>query len=37
VVQALRKERCNLSKYDHIIEEARGVLKDLIYWKVYHI
>jgi hypothetical protein len=26
MVHALRKEGCNLSKYGHIIEEARGVL-----------
>jgi hypothetical protein len=29
MVQALRKEDCNWSKYGHIIEEIHGVLNDL--------
>jgi hypothetical protein len=37
MVQALRKEGCNLSKYGHIIEEARGVLNGFCQLKVSHI
>jgi len=37
MVQALRKEGCNLSKYGHIIEEARGVLNGFCQLKVAHI
>jgi hypothetical protein len=37
VVHALRKECCNLSKYEHIIEETCGVLNSLFQWKVSRI
>jgi len=37
MVQALRKEGCNLSKYGHIIEKARGILNGFCQLKVSHI